>query len=525
MPSLTLLDLSEAKANIKMSGDVADISQLNNPSPGLLQALMGVPASAGKPVTRDTAVRVASFLSAVKMLCNDVAKMPLILHDQKIVKGVPRTSKAIKDPRYSLLKDVPNPWQTSFQLRWHQVFQLLTHGNFYTQIVRSRVGLLHLIPLNAWFMQERWDFSNPALPVLEFKYDDGRGNARVFKQSEIWHGSLLNINGYEGASVLALAKEALSIMMASDEVAGRFFANGLHTSGFLTSPPEADIDETQAQKVVDELKKDMASSVNAGKFGFLPGGMQFVKMGFTAVEAQLLESRKWNAEEVARLLGGAPLVVKLGYGDKNSTYASSSAFLDEYFNTTLLPITMNIEQTIIRDLIDVTERGSLFAKHDANVILRGSLKERAELDKINIDSGKKTPNECRISDDLDPQEGLDYFHVNQNCILRDGELITVGVRGVGTQDEPDSGAPPKLTPNSQPPDAQAPPKPSARFQALAEAAADRVVRKFEKAGSVEPKFLAEVMSISLEKATEFCSKGLKAETMKAELIALATQGD
>lgn len=228
--------------------------------------------------------------------------------------------------------------------------------------------------------------------------------------------------------------------------------------------------------------------------------------------------------------------MKLGYGEKNTTYASSSAFLDEYFNTSLLPLTVNIEQSITRDLIDEADRGKLFAKHNADIILRGSLKERAEVNKILIDSGQASPNETRIADDQDPQEGLDYFHVNANCIMRDGELITVGVRGVENQPEPESGAPAKVpqapapqapvgpdnAPPAPAPPAKAPTKANARLEMLTTAAAERVQRKFEKAGTIEPAFLADVMSISLEKATEFCAKGFTKETLKAALVALAT---
>src|SRR5258708_6146001 len=93
-------------------------STLAAPSADLVQALIGFPAAAGKPVTRMTAIRVAAFLSAVKMLSNDIAKMPLILRETKIVNGRQSTQPAIENPLYTLLKDCPNDWQTSYQMRW-----------------------------------------------------------------------------------------------------------------------------------------------------------------------------------------------------------------------------------------------------------------------------------------------------------------------------------------------------------------------------------------------------------------------
>src|ERR1019366_7990538 len=164
--------------------------------------------------------------------------------------------------------------------------------------------------------------------------------------------------------------------------------------------------EPQAQNAVDDLKKNFSGSQNAGKFTALPGGAKWEKMTFNAKESQLLESRKWNAEEVIRLLGGAPLIAKLAYGEKASTYAATSAQLDEYFNTCLLPHCVAIEQSIMRDLIAPKDRARLYAKHDANIILRGSLRERSETYEIQLRSGQVSPNDVAILEDHDTMEGF-----------------------------------------------------------------------------------------------------------------------
>lgn len=88
-------------------------STLAAPDADLVQALIGIPASAGKPVTRETAIRVAAFLGGVKMMANDIAKMPLILRETKITAGRQRTQPVLTNPLYTLLKDCPNQYQTS----------------------------------------------------------------------------------------------------------------------------------------------------------------------------------------------------------------------------------------------------------------------------------------------------------------------------------------------------------------------------------------------------------------------------
>lgn len=522
-------------------------STLASPSADLVQALMGFPAAAGKPVTRMTAVRVAAFLSAVKMLANDIAKMPLILRETKTVNGRQRTQPAIENSLYSLLKDAPNDFHTSFQMRWFLTSQLIMNGNCYCQKITDRAGdITALMPVDAWSMTQHWDRTNPKNPVLYWKYEDGY-NSKLFKQTDIWHVANTNIEGIgiQGTTIIALAKEALSVLMAAEETAGRNFANGLGMGGFITFPPETELDEPQAQNIVDTLKKNFSGSQNAGKFTVIPGNGKWEKMTFNAQESQLLESRKWNEEEVVRLLGGAPLLVKLGMGAQNSTYASSSAFLDEYFNTSLLPFTTAIEQSITRDLIDKPDRGKLYAKHSADIILRGSPRERAETNQLLVNSGQMTPNEARVLEDRDTIEGADVLIFPANSAVFDPKEQEFFIPG---QKPPESeeGSDPTPPAAEEEPDAQGagednddtnlpapktkkpakqPTKAQNRLLEIGNSLAERVMRK-EAKGGIDAKFLAEVLNVSKEKSEAYIAsrKQLNDQEARAALVALA-QGE
>ena len=500
-------------------------STLAAPSGDLLQALVGLPASAGKVVTRETAVRVAAFLSAVKVMANDIAKMPLILRETKVVNGRQRTTVAYENPLYTLLKDCPNQYQTSYQMRWFLASQLIMNGNCFCQKITDRAGnILSLIPLNAWSMVAHWDKSvNP--PQLRWRYSDGTGNYRDFTQDEIWHVSNANLEGFgiEGHSIITLAKESLSVLMAAEETAGRNFANGLGMAGFITTPPEFELDEKEAQNVVDRLKRDYSGSQNAGKFSLLPGGLKFEKMSFNAAESQLLESRKWNEQEVVRVLGGAPLLVKLGLSEQSSTYAASSAFLDEYFNQVLLPYTTAIEQTITRDLIPRKQWGTLYAKHNADIILRGSPKERAETNQILINSYQMTPNEARAIEDRDSIDGGDFLSGPANGAIYDpttGEFFIPGQKPPTSGEGSDSKDAPV---ESDEPDTAGDGDPSnyARFVKIANGLAERVIRKAAKA-ELTAKFVAEVMQVDMEIAELYVNnyKNLTEDEQRESLVAM-----
>ena len=92
---LTTLNL-QTPPGIKMQA--GGMSTLAAPSAELVQALLGMPAAAGKPVTRATAMRVVVVVGVVKMLAGDIAKMPLVMRETKLVDGRQRTGPAIDDP-------------------------------------------------------------------------------------------------------------------------------------------------------------------------------------------------------------------------------------------------------------------------------------------------------------------------------------------------------------------------------------------------------------------------------------------
>lgn len=422
--------------------------------------------------------------------------------------------------------------------------QLIMNGNCFCQKITDQTGeIVELIPLNAWSMSVKWDYDAPIpkyttidrntgrpVPVLCWHYMDGDSNVRKFYQQDLWHATAHNMegNGFEGAALIALGKEAISVLIAAEETAGRNFANGLGMGGFVTFPPDVEVTEEQAQNTVDRLKKDFAGSQNAGKFTALPLGAKFEKMTFNAQESQLLESRKWNEEEVARVFGGAPLIVKLGLGQQNSTYASSSAFLDEYFNTSLLPYTTVLEQTITRDLIDPADRGRLYAKHNADIVLRGSPEDRAKANQVRIQSFQMTPNEARAIEDLDAIDGADFLTGGTGTpVIFDTvkkEFFIPGQQPPEPEDDTDV----NVQPTAPEPDSEGTGEPSVtakntRLTALAQSAVERILRKEAKSGP-SSEFVAEVLCVSKQTADTYAAhrSEMTNEQAKAALLALAT---
>lgn len=561
MAKLNLLDLSEAKAEAMKISNVSGSSTAANPSADLTQALSGFPAAAGKAVTRQTAVRVGAVLSSVKTLAQDIAKMPLRVIEQTKVNGRIRTSTAIDHPLFPIFTYQPNRYQVPFNWQFYLATQLLMNGNAFCQKITNGDGdILELVPLDAWAMTVKWDFDAPLrtqagdqitqvvangqkVPVLCWDYYGGQGKVRRFYQPEIFHVVNCNIegNGFEGSQMIALGKEAISLLNAAEEAHGRNFANNLGMQGFISFPAESSPDETQAQDIVDRFKKDFSGSQNSGKFTVMPNGGKWENMSYNPQQSQVLDSRKWSEQEIARMWGGAPLIVKLGLGEQNSTYASSSAFLDEYFNTSLLPHTTQIEQAIVRDCLDKSEWGKVFVKYNADIILRGSPKERAETNQILIQSGQMTLEEARVLEDRDYLEGSniltlqsgacvfdvdeqEWFLPGQKPPTDDGEDGTdpdvpptgePDVSGAGSDDEGVEQPPAKPQPKKKK-------KANNRFEFLAKSAVERIMRAEEKK-PLEQMFVAAVLGITPEQSETFISNraAMTKEDARAELTRLA----
>lgn len=547
----------------------AGTSTLADPSTELIEGLMGIPASAGKVVSHRTAIRVAAVLSCVRVMANDIAKMPLVLREQVTVNKHQRTKLATDNPLYSIFMYVSNRWQTSYELRWFLAAQLIMQGNSYCQkIVDQKGDVTELIPLDAWSMEFFWDADAPLVnawgaqitkinPVTKkkdvapaWRYYGTPGRVVTFYQPDLWHVAAHNLEGVGllGSSMILLCKEAISLLIAAEETAGRQFVNGLGMGGFITFPPDQSPDEKQAQNIVNDLQKNFAQSKNAGKFSVIPFGGKFEKMTWNAKESQLLDSRQWNEQTIARAFGGAPLIVKLGLSKENATYASSSAFLEEYFNTTIAPLATAIEQSISRDLIDPEDRGKLYVKHNADIFLRGSPRERAETYQIKINSFQMTPNMALALEDQDTIEGADFLSggtgtpvifdvVNQRFFIP-GQLQPMLTDDESEQKKALTPPPPTLV-QSQEPDAEgedqdedgaelqvppakkgkkALPKPNKtknRLEDIANSLVERVFRKEQKSGSIDTKFVAEVLNVSMEKAEEYVAKRPSQNEMEA----------
>lgn len=362
-------------------------------------ALLGANTSkAGVNVNIDSALRVAAVFACVRVLSEGVAQLPFKL----IREDADETKTLAKDhPLYPILFRRPNDWQTSMEWRETLVTHAaLTHGgfNFINRGVDGRV--LELIPL----LPQNVKVRQAADWTVTYEVSDREGQVGTFGHDRILHLRGPSWLSYDGLDVLQTARDALGLAIAQDESLSRLHSNGARPSGLLSTDTKLD------PKVLDRIKQQWQDTYsglrNASKTLVLDGGWKYSAMAISPADAQSVESRKHQLEEVARFFRVFPQMI--GHADKTSTYASAEQFFIAHVIHSLGPWIERLEQAVSRDLLtDAEVRSGLYPKLMVAGLLRGDSAARSLYYKNGILDGWMTRNEARRLEDLNPLDGLD----------------------------------------------------------------------------------------------------------------------
>lgn len=254
-------------------------------------------STAGKNVTERSAMQMTAVYSCVRVLSEAVAGLPLHVYKYRSDGG---KEKAIAHSLYRLLHDEPNPEMTSFVFRETLMTHLLLWGNAYAQIIRNGKGeVIALYPL----MPNRMTVDRDENGRLYYKYYRGNDEAIRNKEYEvvlspydILHIPGLGFDGLVGYSPIAMAKNAIGLAIATEEFGAKFFANGAAPSGVLEHPGTI----KDPTKVREAWQSQFGGSSNSGKIAVLEEGMKYTPISISPEQAQFLETRKFQINEIAR---------------------------------------------------------------------------------------------------------------------------------------------------------------------------------------------------------------------------------
>ena len=366
--------------------------------------------TSGKPVNERTAMQTTAVYACVRILAEAVASLPLHVYEYQDDGG----KKLVHDhPLYYLLHDEPNPEMTSFVFRETLMSHLLIWGNAYAQIIRDGAGrVLGLYPLLPDKMEVQRDDKGNIYYVYSRNSDENPtfkeyGNIKL-KAEDVLHIPGLGFDGLIGYSPIAMAKNAVGMTLACEEYGASFFANGANPGGVLEHPGVL----KDPSKVRESWNSVYRGVNNAHKIAVLEEGMKYQQIGIPPEEAQFLETRKFQINEIARLYRIPPHMV--GDLDKSSFSNIEQQSL-EFVKYTLYPWVIRWEQSLQRSLLLPGEKGKYFIKLNVDGLLRGDYQSRMNGYAVGRQNGWFSANDIREMENMNPipdEEGGNLYLIN-----------------------------------------------------------------------------------------------------------------
>ena len=370
-------------------------------------------SSSGKAVTERSAMQMTAVYSCVRILAEAIAGLPLHLYRYTESGG---KEKAIEHPLYLLLHDEPNPEMSSFVFRETLMTHLLLWGNAYAQIIRNGKGeVVALYPL----MPNKMSVNRDEKGQLYYSYtrteDEAptmKGNTVILHPEDVLHVPGLGFDGLVGYSPIAMAKNAIGLAIATEEYGAKWFANGAAPSGVLEHPGTI----KDPSKVREAWQSQFGGSSNSGKIAVLEEGMKYTPITIAPEQAQFLETRKFQINEIARIFRVPPHMV----GDlEKSSFSNIEQQSLEFVKYTLDPWVVRWEQSIMRRLLSPEEKRTYYVKFNLDGLLRGDYQSRMNGYAIGRQNGWMSANDIRELENLDripAEEGGDLYLINGNML-------------------------------------------------------------------------------------------------------------
>ena len=364
--------------------------------------------TAGRNVNEFTAMQMTAVYSCVRVHAETLAGLPLHLYKR----GDSNSKEKAKDHAiYFLLHDEPNDEMTSFVFRETLMTHLLLWGNAYAQIIRNgRNEVIGLYPL----MPNKMTVMRSEDGEIFYKYNHKSEEVYLLKE-DVLHIPGLGFDGLIGYSPITMAKNAIGMAMACEDYGASFFQNGAQPGGVLEHPGII----KDPERVRASWNAAFQGPKNANKVAVLEEGMKYQPIAIAPSEAQFLETRKFQLNEIARIFRIPHHMI----GDlEKSSFSNIEQQSLEFVKYTLDPWIVRWEQSLERVLLTKKEKESYFIKFNLDGLLRGDYESRMNGYAVGRQNGWMSANDIRELENLDrisAEEGGDLYLVNGNMLPLD----------------------------------------------------------------------------------------------------------
>ena len=385
-----------------------ETSGVTNPAKWLVDWIGGRDTSSGVSVTTNSALNYSSFFQGVNLISGDVSRIPLVLYRRE--DG--GKEKATEHPAYYLMRRKPSADLTVNHLLRTLTAHAIIHGNGYAYIFR-----------NSSFVPQELLLLDPSItfPVRE----NGRlwyvtqvsGELRRLSPANVLHIRGLGSDGLVGYGVVDRARESLGLGLAAERFGSSFFGNGATSSGLLEYPGK--LTDTTVGRIRSQWNSMHQGLQKAHRVAVLEAGIKFHQLSVPPEQAQFLETRRFQRQEIASWLNLPPH--KLGDESRTSYNSIESENLD-YLNR--LDHWLDAFESECWDkLLTESEKRSddLFFEFHRVSLLKVDADQRSKLYHSYLQDGVMSPNEVRAAENMNPREGGNKYYLPLNMARVDEE--------------------------------------------------------------------------------------------------------
>lgn len=356
-------------------------------------------------VNFDTAMSVSAFWACVKLLTETLASMPLECY---------RTRAGVRQPHpdyglYQLLSYAPNRYQTRIEFFETLVLNLVTTGNCYAAIERTGEGtgrVVSLMPLMS--AQMRVVLGEDG--ARTYQYTSSEGTLRIFAEQSIWHVSLFG-NGVVGLSPIGYMAKSLGVSIDTDDRAATLSASGGKTNGVLM------VDKLLTKEQRERIRENFGDLTEGrtDQLFVLEADMKFERTSLSPQDMQLLETRRFQTEDICRFMGVPSVLVN----DHSGTTAWGSGIyqiVQGFYKLGIRPLLERFETSIKRHLMPRADWSTIDIKFDFDDLLRPDLLTRLDARGKAINSAQMTPDEARAEEGRAPMAGGNQLYLNSTLV-------------------------------------------------------------------------------------------------------------
>lgn len=397
---MNLWPFNRPRQEVLSPPEVAKQQRLRLSDGSALGWILGRESSAGKKVNLQTTLQLATAWACIRLTATAVASLPAAVYE----KGSDGSRVSRDDHELAeLLLSSPNASQTPLEFWETKVGGLVARGNSYSERVFSGSRLTALEPVSA--RPVRID------GVLKFNVHD-RGKEETLPADKIWHLKGFNFGGDEGLSPIALGVHSLGSAMAADETAARIFANGLQQPLFINSG-QTKLTPEQRNDLRSMFKKFVGSD-NAGKVMVLEQGMSPIPFTLNPEDAQMLDSRRFNVEEMCRWYGMPPIIIGHAADGQTMWGTGVEQILIAWLTLGINPLCRRIEARVTKDLVPVGQKRRIQFEFNREGLLQADSQAKAEYLSKMVQNALMTRNEARAKLNLPKVPGGDTLTAQTN---------------------------------------------------------------------------------------------------------------